>query len=233
MFRLLITVLSLGAFSLCACARTLDRPSGAYVERTWQVQDGLPEQTVQAFAQTKDRYLWIGTTGGLLRFDGARLVLFDRDNTPAFTENNIFNLMVARDDTLWIATEGGGLIRYKDGVFRSFSAKDGLLNDFVRVVYQDGKGLIWVGTDSGLFRLSGERIERMDNREGVPPIAVHAIQEDAQHRLWMGGSKLLCLSDNKFQEYRLEGEGSQNRVKSLAQTQMELFGSARSAAYTG
>jgi len=126
MFRLLVTVLSLGSFSLCASARILDTPSGAYVERTWQVQDGLPEQTVQAFAQTKDRYLWIGTTGGLLRFDGARFVLFDRDNTPAFTENNIFNLMVARDDTLWIATEGGGLIRYKDGVFRSFSAKDGL-----------------------------------------------------------------------------------------------------------
>ena len=35
------------------------------------MQDGLPEETVQAFAQTKDRYLWIGTTGGLLRFDGS------------------------------------------------------------------------------------------------------------------------------------------------------------------
>ena len=158
------------------------------------MQDGLPEQTVQAFAQTRNRYLWIGTTGGLLRFDGARLVLYDRDNTPAFTENNVFNLMVARDDTLWIATEGGGLIRYKDGAFRSFSAKDGLLNDFVRTVYQDSKGLIWIGTDVGLFRVAGERIERVDNKDGVPSLAVHAIHEDSQGRLWVGGSKLLCLS---------------------------------------
>ena len=42
-----------------------------YTQHVWQASDGLPEQTVQAFAQTHDGYLWIGTTGGLVRFDGA------------------------------------------------------------------------------------------------------------------------------------------------------------------
>ncbi len=218
MIRALIAGGSLGLLIWCNAAPASDLPSAAYVERTWQMQDGLPEQTVQAFAQTKNRYLWIGTTGGLLRFDGARLVLYDRDNTPAFTENNVFNLMVARDDTLWIATEGGGLIRYKDGAFRSFSAKDGLLNDFVRTVYQDSQGLIWIGTDVGLFRVAGERIEQVDNKDGIPSLAVHAIHEDSQGRLWVGGSKLLCLSGGSAQEFRLAGEGSQNRVKSITQT---------------
>ena len=72
------------ALSLCVFstgARAFDKPPITYTSRTWQMQDGLPEQTVQAFAQTKDKYLWIGTTGGLLRFDGRRLVLFDRNNT--------------------------------------------------------------------------------------------------------------------------------------------------------
>ncbi len=64
----------------------------AYAERVWGMQDGLPEQVVQAFAQTKDRYLWIGTTGGLLRFDGASFILYNRENTPVFTDNNIFCL---------------------------------------------------------------------------------------------------------------------------------------------
>jgi ligand-binding sensor domain-containing protein/signal transduction histidine kinase len=218
MVRALTVGLFLCLLALSPSAPALDDPPAGYTDRIWQMQDGLPEQTVQAFAQTKDRYLWIGTTGGLLRFDGGRLVLYDRDNTPAFTENNIFNLTVARDGTLWIATEGGGLIRYKDGVFRSFSAKDGLRNDFVRTVYQDSKGLIWIGTDDGLFRFAGERIERIDDGNSVPLVAVHAIREDSQGRLWAGGSKLLCLSGSRAQEYRLQGEGSQNRVKSIAQT---------------
>ena len=218
MVRALTAGVFLCLLAMSPSAPALDDPPAGYTDRIWQMQDGLPEQTVQAFAQTKDRYLWIGTTGGLLRFDGGRLVLYDRDNTPAFTENNIFNLTVARDGTLWIATEGGGLIRYKDAVFRSFSAKDGLLNDFVRAVYQDSKGLIWIGTDDGLFRFSGERIERVDNGNSVPLVAVHAIREDSQGRLWVGGSKLLCLSGGTAQEYRLQGEGSQNRVKSIVQT---------------
>jgi ligand-binding sensor domain-containing protein/signal transduction histidine kinase len=218
MFRAVITGLALGILVLSAQGAPLHRPPPTYTERIWQVQDGLPEPTVQAFAQTKDHYLWIGTTGGLLRFDGARLVLYDRDNTPAFTENNIFALTVTRDDALWIATEGGGMIRYKNGVFHSFSGKDGLVNDFVRVVYQDSGGTIWVGTDNGLFQFRQERIERVDNKNGMPSIAVHAISEDQQGRLWVGGSKLLCLDGGAFQEYHLAGEGSQNRVKSIAQT---------------
>lgn len=213
-----IAGLALGFCLLPAGLRALGEPPTNYTSRTWQMEDGLPEQTVQAFAQTKDRYLWIGTTGGLLRFDGSRLVLFDRDNTPAFSDNNVFSLTVTSDDALWIATEGGGLIRYKDGAFRSFSGKDGLLNDFVRVVYQDRKDRIWIGTDNGLFQFWGDRIERVDNSNGVPAVAVHAIHEDDQGRIWAGGSKLFSLSGRDYQEYRLAGEGSQNRVKSITQT---------------
>ncbi|MBZ5666291.1 MAG: hypothetical protein LAO30_16980, partial [Acidobacteriia bacterium] len=205
---LLQTVLALG----------VDAPLDAYTERKWQMQDGLPEQIVQAFAQTADRYLWIGTTGGLLRFDGASFVLYDRASTPAFRDNNIFCLTVSRDNSLWIGTEGGGLIRYREGVFRAFAAADGLTNAFVRSVEQDSKGQIWIGTDDGLFRLSGERFERIDGRETVPELAVHAIHEDRSGHLWVGGSKLLKLENASATEYRLEGEASQNRVKSILET---------------
>lgn len=218
MFRALDRRLLLALWTLSATAVALDSPAVTYTARTWQMQDGLPEQTVQAFAQTSDRYLWIGTTGGLLRFDGAHFILYDRDNTPAFSENNIFNLAVARDGTLWIATEGGGLIRYKDGAFVSYSAKDGLLNDFVRTVYQDSRGIVWIGTDTGLFRFVSGHIERVDNGDKIPFLAVHSIFEDNRGRLWAGGSKLLCLDGSATQEYRLQGEGSQNRVKSIVQT---------------
>ena len=164
-------------------ASTPDHTPLAFAERTWGMQDGLPEQVVQAFAQTSDRYLWIGTTGGLLRFDGARFVLYNRENTPAFADNNIFCLMVSRDNTLWIGTEGGGLIRYRYGGFRAFSSADGLTNSFVRTVYQDRAGQIWIGTDSGLFRISGDRLERVDDSATLPLLAVHAIYEDSLSRM--------------------------------------------------
>jgi ligand-binding sensor domain-containing protein/signal transduction histidine kinase len=190
----------------------------SYTPRLWQMQDGLPEQVVQAFAQTADRYLWIGTTGGLVRFDGERFLTFDRENTPAFSDNKIFFLTVTRNNTLWIGMEGGGLIRYRDGVFHSFSSNAGLTNSFVRVVYEDSEGKMWVGTDSGLFLLSGERLDRVDNTATIPAVAVHAIHEDRRRRLWVGGSKLLRLAGNAAVEYSLGAEASQNRVKSITDT---------------
>jgi ligand-binding sensor domain-containing protein/signal transduction histidine kinase len=219
---LFLLVLFLPGFFHALPASAADIPQFSYSQRLWQMQDGLPEQVVQAFAQTADRYLWIGTTGGLVRFDGQRFLTFDRENTPAFSDNNVFCLTVARDNTLWIGMEGGGLIRYRDGAFQAFSSKDGLTNAFVRVVYEDRRGRIWVGTDNGLFQFSGERLERVDNTAGIPAIAVHAIHADRREQLWVGGSKFLrithAIQGDKAIEYNLGGEASQNRVKSIMGT---------------
>jgi signal transduction histidine kinase/ligand-binding sensor domain-containing protein len=195
--------------------RTL--PDG-YTRRVWQTQDGLPESTVQAFAQTSDHYLWIGTSGGLVRFDGARFVVFDRENTPQIHENSIFCLTVSRDGSLWAGSDGGGLVRYRNGTFRWYSAAEGLTSGFIRVVYEDRGGVLWAGTDDGLFRFSGDRFVRVDNVGKIPALAVHDIREDHRGRLWVGGSKLVMIQGDDCQEFRLEGYPSATRVKSILET---------------
>lgn len=200
------------------CAAALAAAPEGYTRKLWQVQDGLPEQTVQSFAQTPDHYLWIGTTGGLLRFDGAQFRLFDRANTPQLKENSVFALLVSRDGSLWIGTEGGGLLRYRHGTFRAYGASDGLSDEFVRALFEDKGGTIWVGTDNGLLRYSQGRLVRVDGKGNIPAIAVHAIAKDKAGGLWVGGSKLLRIFHGKVREYHLAGGGSLNRVKSILQT---------------
>ena len=212
-------LLLLAALAVCTAASQPDLAN--YTRRLWQAPDGLPEQTVQAFAQTPDGFLWIGTTGGLLRFDGAHFVLFDRQNTPALLENNIFTLTVTRDGTLWIGTEGGGLAHYASGNFHSWSThdgRDGLSNDFVRSIAEAADGAIWAGTDNGLLRLEGDRFTRVDGKGQIPQLAVHAILPEANGALWVGGSRLLRIEGNTAREYTMPGEASQNRVKSILRT---------------
>ena len=48
-----------------------------YFTRTWQVEQGLPQNKVTAVLQTRDGYLWVGTYNGLARFDGVRFTVFD------------------------------------------------------------------------------------------------------------------------------------------------------------
>jgi len=85
-----------------------DATQAQYTRSIWKVQDGLPEDTVQALAETRDGYLWIGTTGGLTRFDGTRFVLNGSNTLPSSGVNSIFCLAPSADGSLWIGTEGGG-----------------------------------------------------------------------------------------------------------------------------
>src|ERR1700748_848857 len=129
-------------------------PVEQYTRRIWRVQDGLPEDTVQAIQQSPDGYLWIGTTGGLVRFDGSHFLLYDHATTPALADNSVFCVLSARDGSLWIGTDGGGLVHFKDGVFRAYTQADGLTNSFVRSLLEDDQGRIWIGTDNGLFQMN-------------------------------------------------------------------------------
>lgn len=194
-----------------------------YTRRTWHIQDGLPEETIQAIQQTSDGYLWIGTTGGLVRFDGSRFVHFlQPQHRVALTNDSTFCILVARDGSLWLGTEGEGLLHFQNGVLRAYTAADGLTDGFVRSVVEDSHGRIWVGTDNGLFRVIDGKIEAVDTSP-YAPLAVHGIFEDRQHRIWVGGSTLLVFSlagrsHESIQQYKLPGAFSQNRVKCIYQT---------------
>ncbi len=105
---------------------TTGAPVEQYTRRIWRIQDGLPEDTVQAIQQSPDGYLWIGTTGGLVRFDGSHFRLYDHATTPALADNSVFCVLSARDGSLWIGSDGGGLVHFKDGVFRAYTQADRL-----------------------------------------------------------------------------------------------------------
>ncbi|MBE3065301.1 MAG: hypothetical protein IMZ69_09835, partial [Spirochaetes bacterium] len=123
----LLGAAAVGALLTCQSARADDhvRAITQYNQRSWQVEAGLPQRTVQAIAQTRDGYLWIGTQEGLVRFDGARFVVFDKSNTAAIRRNSVYALAAVRDGSLWLGTNAG-LLRFKDGTFRSYGTSDGL-----------------------------------------------------------------------------------------------------------
>ena len=189
-----------------------------YTRRVWHIQDGLPEETVQAIRQARDGYLWIGTTGGLVRFDGSHFIhSLQLPRQMTLPDDSTFCILTAHDGSLWFGTEGEGLLHFSNGSFRSYTAADGLTDGFVRSVIEDSQNRIWVGTDNGLFRITPDRVETVDTSP-YTPLAVHAIFEDRSRRIWVGGSQLVAFSSEGIKRYKLPGAFSQNRVKSIYQT---------------
>ena len=71
--RTVVAVLVLAA-AFVACAR---EARSQFRCEAWTTADGLPHKSVHAILQTRDGYLWLATTDGLVRFDGARFTIFD------------------------------------------------------------------------------------------------------------------------------------------------------------
>jgi ligand-binding sensor domain-containing protein len=96
---------------------------------SWTTDNGLPQNTVRAVTQTPDGYIWFTTSDGLVRFDGVKFSIFSKSNSQNFPTNRLLNVLAAKDGTLWISTENAGVIRYRNGVFKTFTTADGLVSD--------------------------------------------------------------------------------------------------------
>jgi signal transduction histidine kinase/ligand-binding sensor domain-containing protein len=126
------------------------------------MENGLPQNTVQALAQTKDGFVWLGTEVGLVRFDGNGFQVFDRNTKageggPTLPGNDVRCLLAASDGALWIGTSEG-LAEWKDGVVTAFTTNDGLPSNGIQALAANfGKGVIGVWTDGGPAGLDGNR----------------------------------------------------------------------------
>ena len=89
-----------------------------YLIDVWTKEKGLPDSSVTSIAQTPDGYLWVGTYNGLARFDGARFVKFDPEDTPELQHPRIRKLFLDAQGTLWINTYDGSLTSWRGGVFK-------------------------------------------------------------------------------------------------------------------
>jgi signal transduction histidine kinase/ligand-binding sensor domain-containing protein len=174
--------------SLAAPAAALDPGTrlSQYGQDLWQVEQGLPQNSVQSIAQTRDGYLWLGTQEGLARFDGVRFAVFDRVNTPEIRHNSIQALLETRDGSLWIATYVGGLTRFQGGRFTVYTTRDGLPDDQVLCLHEDSQGRLWIGTRGGLASFDGKAFTAYGTAQGLLDPRVWTVAQDAGGALWIG-----------------------------------------------
>jgi signal transduction histidine kinase/ligand-binding sensor domain-containing protein/CheY-like chemotaxis protein/HPt (histidine-containing phosphotransfer) domain-containing protein len=186
-------------------------------EDVWGSDEGLPQETVPAIAQTRDGYLWAGTELGLARFDGLRFTVFDKSNTPGLKSNKIDALLADRRGDLWIGTIGGGLTRLHDGTFQTFTMQEGLSNNSVLALLEDSDGNLWIGTEGGgLDCLKNGHFARYSRREGLSDDLVFALAEGIDGSIWVGtGEGLDRRINGTFQNYNSHNGLPHRNVRSL------------------
>jgi ligand-binding sensor domain-containing protein len=165
--------------------------------RLYTVRDGLADNFIFRLFEDSHGDVWIGTLssleGNLARWERSsdRIHSYTpkegalKGNAPtAFAEDRFGNI--------WIGQYLGGLIRYHKGNFQSFTEEDGLPPGYIREVYADSTGRLWIASStSGLARIDEPNAERptmvnLSTAEGLSSNQITCITEDKFGRIYLG-----------------------------------------------
>ncbi len=201
-------LLALAAFAAPAPAaehgtieRWLGRAEPGFQHLT--VEQGMPNDIAIAVAQDGQGYMWIGTAGGLARWDGYRFQHFGFDKSvPGSLPDNLVQVVHAdRAGRIWVGTSSGGLARYEPATqqfVRLGAGPQGLSHVSVRAIGDDDAGGLWVGTDGGLDHVDGQsgRVTHiaLDAAPAAPEV-VTAVLLDSRGHLWVGTKRGLFRRD--------------------------------------
>jgi diguanylate cyclase (GGDEF)-like protein len=171
--------------------------AGAPFEETWRG----PEISVQSLWEDAKGRMWVGVDGGIFIADKGRAGLL-----PGSRGHHVYAIHGDRHGDVWTASNLG-LQRYRDDrLVATLTAKDGLPNEFMTLVFEDSKGRLWFGGMGGLSLYADGTLTHYTTKEGLVGNYVRSVYEDADGALWIGtyGEGLSRFKDGKFANYRVE-----------------------------
>ncbi|RRN63876.1 two-component regulator propeller domain-containing protein [Caulobacter sp. 602-1] len=194
--RLLLGILASLLASSCETRAEDSQRSLQQLRHTaWTSRDGAPPE-IWALAQSSDGYLWLGTGGGLYRFDGASFEKFQPVKGESLPTLNVNSLLAARSGDLWIGFASGALARLRAGHLTTFNL--GLPPVPVLELAEDRAGGVWaaLGGDGrgGVARFSQGRWEIFGPSRGVAAGATTSVLGAADGSVWIAaGDELQVL----------------------------------------
>ncbi|WP_298554152.1 two-component regulator propeller domain-containing protein [uncultured Algibacter sp.] len=153
--------------------------------------NGLSHNSVRSIVQDSKGFLWIGTFGGVNRFDGYDFKTFEvKVDDPNFlNSDDILEIVADKHDNLWIATDFG-LTKYNipTHTFKTYHSnknkKNAIVGDKIRSIFIDNSDRLWVGTmQNGIcyFNKKEERFYKV-NADGAKNI--RSIYQTSDGKIW-------------------------------------------------
>jgi signal transduction histidine kinase/ligand-binding sensor domain-containing protein len=151
---------------------------------SWTRRDGAPSD-INAFTQTTDGYLWIGSSRGLFRFDGLQFQSYPFTKADSrLPASDIAALAAAPDGGLWIGYRMGGITYLHDGQKIDYDGRHGLVSESTEQLVCRPDGSVWATADGRLMHLSGSRWENYSTKHGLSSEGLYTLFFDRDGNLW-------------------------------------------------
>src|SRR6266568_261740 len=142
---------------------------------------------MNSIIQTQDGYLWFGTFGGLVRFDGVHLTVFNEAKSPGLKSGRIVKLFEDSRRNLWVGTESAGIMLVRpDGQIETLAINASGRAPKLRSITEDSSSAVWLYmADGQLCRYADGKIETLNLPLSYQSLC-HVVMAENGERLWVG-----------------------------------------------
>lgn len=162
-----------------------DRACDCYALTAWPA--GLMG-TVFAMTQDRDGYLWLGTSEGLVRFDGHDFTRWEDTGGAPLPGGSISALITASDGTLWAAFDDvAGVARIRASTVTYFNG-EGVPRRSITALIEDSDGAIFAAGTGGLSVFHDEVWRPLGLPAGLPVSEITSLFKDRNAGIWVGTS---------------------------------------------
>ncbi len=178
------------------------------------LEAGLPQSQITCLAQDREGYIWAGTLGGLVRFNGERFTsYFSQEGLPS---SRISQLMVDSRGILWVATQRG-LAKWQR--HRLITITDpAVARKYCRILAEDSRGNVWVGTHLGLAMRKNGVFVRVADERGQDMGLIYDLLPDADGVMGISTRGLFRASEGSSAVKVAGPPAPQDSLRALART---------------
>lgn len=196
---------ALAAIASRALAQQDNLSVGSLDHTVWTIREGAPAG-IHVVRQTADGVLWLGTMGGLYRFDGVHFEPFEPRAPQSLSSLVINQLLALPDSALWIGYGFGGVSVLAHGQVVSYGVRDGIPLGALTALAADSVGGVWASTTTGLAYLQGGRWHRVGAESGFPDAGMTSdLVVDRRGTLWATTSHGVFVLARGAHRFTLEG----------------------------
>lgn len=166
----------------------LGTPAGVYVFQNdrfelWQPGQALPGVKPSIAWETATNEVWLGADRSLIHWQAGRWAAYPLGGAVSPRMANGF--LTDHEGSVWLSTEGGGLLQLRATPVVTLGTAEGLSGDEVTSVLAARDGTLWVGTTQGLTRFGAGGPRRLGRDDGLPDECVFSLQEDEAGGVWV------------------------------------------------
>ncbi len=181
------------------------------------MDNGLPDNSVNAIFQDSEQNLWLGTYGGGL----ARLSTSDVINWKAHAvmpNPNVYVITNDQQGCIWVGTNGDGVTSFCEHETTHITTADGLAHNKVLSGLIDQDGNPWFGTLQGVSYLKGGQFTNFDESDGLTGSVVYHMAYGQDGSIWLATNNgLNQYKDGQFKAF-FESDGlPDNRINMVIQ----------------